>query len=125
MEWPADRPDAEVHLDIEPLPVAIPQSADPTQDANTAFAHGDTRFVGILMYALVVPGVPGELVPAVQKAFGIRVIEAKGDHFEDPERALKIRSLSVPYAVRFNNRMLALLTARADSLWLAASGKPQ
>jgi hypothetical protein len=110
-------------LDIEPLSLAALESADPAQDASAAFQSGDTRFAGILMYALVVPGVPSELVSAVEKAYGIRVIEAEGDHFEDLEYALKIRSLSVPYALRFNHQMLALLTSRADSLWLAAASQ--
>jgi hypothetical protein len=105
-------------VDIEPLPLATLESADPVEDATTAFQNGDTRFAGILMYALVVPGVPGELVSAVERAYGIRVIDPEGDHFEDLEHALKIRSLSVPYAVRYNRHMLTLLTARADSLSL-------
>jgi hypothetical protein len=112
------------NVDIEPLPVATLQGADATQDANVAFEHGDIRFVGIQTLGLMVPGVPAKLWPAFQKAYGIRVIDAEGDHLESAE-SITVRSLSVSYAVRFNNRMLTLLTAQAESLWLGMLRKAQ
>lgn len=81
------------------------QTADPAKDLETALKQGDYRFVGLMGYALMVPGVDQDLFHKnYEHKFGFKVIKGTSDSFEIPEQEELVR-IGTAYAER-DNRFL-------------------
>lgn len=76
--------------------------ADPATDLETATKHGDYRFVGLMGYALIVPGVDKDLFhKSYEHKFGSKVIKGTSDYFEIPEQEELVR-IGTAYAEQYN-----------------------
>ncbi|TKB53571.1 MAG: hypothetical protein E8D50_07685 [Nitrospira sp.] len=78
------------------------RTANPAMDLETAMTHGDYRFVGLMGYSLMVPGVDQDLFRKnYEPKFGFKVIEGTSDYFEIPEQEELVR-IGTTYAERYN-----------------------
>ena len=78
------------------------RTADPATDLETAMKHGDYRFVGLMGFALMVPGVDQDLFHKnYEPKFGFTVIKGTSDYFEIPEQEELVR-IGAAYAERYN-----------------------
>lgn len=81
------------------------QSADVSAEVAAAVSKGNFRFVGVMGFALTVPGVPDyETKYATQ--YGLRVIEHTSDAIESPEHA-QLQRVAHDYAERYNKLLLS------------------
>jgi hypothetical protein len=93
------------------------RTADPAKDLEIALKQGDYRFVGLMSYALMVPGVDQDLFHKnYEHKFGFKVIKGTSkeprssergiladlrDYFEIPEQEEIVR-IGTAYAERYN-----------------------
>ena len=73
--------------------------ADPAADLELAMENGDCRFIGIMGYALEVPG------KYWRSSYGVRVIEGTSDVIISPEYG-RLLGIARRYAERYNQLLL-------------------
>ena len=82
------------------------KSADPEVDVQVAMRKGDYRFVGLMGYALEVPGInQREFQEKYRDQYGVKTIEGTSDYLETPEIG-ELWLLGRRYAERYNRLLL-------------------
>ena len=88
--------------------IKVTENADFQSDFNKSIEQGDYRFVGIMAFSLVVPGVP-DFDEKFSKSYGIKIIEGTTDSVEDSV-ALRIAIFKNEYATSYNKLLLEYLS---------------
>jgi hypothetical protein len=83
--------------------LAAIESADPAHDAQQAIARGDMRFVGIMEYSVLTPGVEDW---SVVDRHGVRIVEGTSDVVRCYEQA-RLTEIAEQYAAAYNRTILA------------------
>ncbi len=85
------------------------ERADPARDLQAALLRGDKRFVGVMGFALEVPGV--EDYYEHYKSYGVRVIEGTSDFIENDD-IRRLNELAYKYALRYNRLLLETIRSK-------------
>ena len=84
------------------------EGADPAQDIERAIKKGDLRFIGVMGYSLIVPGVE-DYHERYEKNNGVRIIEGASD-FILSDDVQRLNELATDYAERYNKLLLEYLS---------------
>ena len=89
------------------------QSAEPQADLEAASKRGDFRFIGLMGYSLIVPGIKEkEFYDKYRSEFGVRIIPGTSDFMEIPEQ-LELASVGGKYAEQYNRLLLKKIAGRS------------
>ena len=94
---------SEEHTFIDVLENALYQD-----DFNESIKRGDYRFVGVMGFALIIPGVP-DYDEKYEKSNSVKIIEGTTDSYEDSV-ALRIAVFKNEYATSYNKLLLEYLS---------------
>lgn len=86
------------------------EAADPVRDVEQAIREGDLRFIGMMGYALIVPGVD-DYGQRIWDTNGVRVIKGTSDFIANDDVA-RLNELAYEYAKRYNMLLLDYLLKR-------------
>jgi len=104
--------DASLKVPMERIYIKLPDSADYRRDFEVAIAKGDIRFVGVMGYALEVPGVP-DYDDIYSESNGVKVIEGSSDSYPD-SASLAQTVFFESYATGYNTLLLRHLNVEAE-----------
>ncbi len=100
---------SEIHaVTPERISVEVSENADFEGDFTKSIERGDLRFVGIMGYALVVPGVK-DYGEKYSKTNGVKIIEGTSDSYPD-SASLRRAVFWDAYASRYNALLLSYLS---------------
>ena len=88
--------------------IKVADNADYRSDFKTSIEKGDYRFVGVMGFALITPGVP-DYDEKYEKSNSVKIIEGTTDSYEDSV-ALRIAVFKNEYATSYNKLLLEYLS---------------
>lgn len=92
----------------------LPENANVLDDFNNAVKNGDFRFVGIMKFTLVIPGIPNYL-GKYDKSNGVKIIEGTSDSYSLSDSiAFKNIDFYDNYAKSYNKLLLKYLDKDTD-----------
>jgi len=83
------------------------ESADVAAEVEAAVSKGDLRFVGVMGFGLLVPGVP-DYQEKYAARYGVRVIENTSDAIENEEHR-RLQDAAYRYAEKYNSLLIPQL----------------
>ena len=87
---------------------------DPEADAESNFARGDARFIGVVDVGCHAPGREGLALKALVATHGLRCLAGTSDVVENSEHRALQEKVS-RYGIAYNKRMAALIAARSNN----------
>lgn len=87
--------------------IKILRTADVTADVSSAVSKKDFRFVGVMGFAMIVPGVP-DYAQKYSDKYGVRLIENTSDCIEGPQHE-ELQRVAREYAEKYNRILLTKL----------------
>lgn len=82
--------------------------SDPTKDFKKAIAKSDLRFVGVMGFALEIPGVPSAHWKHYKDTYGVRIIPGTSDAYESIEHQ-NLNEKAREYAATYNKLLMQYL----------------
>ena len=93
----------------ERIYIKVTRSANYEDDFKNSVKRGDLRFVGLMGYALSVPGVP-DFEEKYSRSNGVKIIEGTSDSYNNTAELLE-NEFYEEYAKRYNALLLEYLAA--------------
>lgn len=81
--------------------------ANPTNEAERNFAHGDWRLIGVTDYSCMPPGREGIALEPLARTVGLRCLEGTSDALEGSEHE-RLDQVARLYAIAYNRRIRQL-----------------
>jgi hypothetical protein len=103
-----------VNSDVAMIPektyINVSEKADYLDDLNKSINTGDLRFVGLMGFALIVPGVP-DYHERYKNSNGVKIIEGTSDSYDllDDPKAMEKVEFYKNYAREYNLLLLEYL----------------
>ena len=84
--------------------------ADPKKDLARSLAKGDTSFVGVQGYMVIVPGVK-DYYSRYKNKYKVKIIPGTGDAYSTDEE-LELQDMAIAYAEKYNLILVKILKGK-------------
>ena len=82
------------------------EKLNPVEQAKSEFLKGNTKFLGVYQYSLIIPAVSGDPY-CWNKADLVKIIQGTGDKICSKEHG-RLQTIAMNYAFKYNKELLTL-----------------